>query len=475
MGTVKNTKNDFTKGSVASNILRMAIPMTIAQVVNVLYNIVDRMYIGRLPDEGMVALTGLGLTFPVISIVTAFANLCGSGGAPLCSIARGEGNHEEAENIMGNAFTLLLILGVALTGVVLAVKRPVLYAFGASDVTFPYADAYLTVYTLGSIFVMIGLGMNAFINSQGFGNFGMATVCIGAAANIVLDPIFIYLFDMGVQGAALATILSQFLSAVWVLKFLVGRRAILKLRFRHMRLRWRIVRRIVALGLSNFTMACTNSAVQVMCNSTLQFYGGDLYVGVMTVINSIREVVFMPISGTTQGALPVIGYNYGAHVYARVRQCIKFITKLCVVYATFVCIFLQIFPELMIRIFNDSPELIQAGARCVRIYSCCFFMMSLQMAGQNTFLALGRSKQAIFFSLLRKVIIVVPLVYILPRIGGLGVTGVFLSEPISDIIGGSACFITMMCTVWRELVAKEKAAKEAGELPEAEVPLPKKA
>ncbi len=458
---MKESKNDFTKGSVASNILRMAIPMTIAQIVNVLYNIVDRMYIGRLPDEGMVALTGLGLTFPVISIVTAFANLCGSGGAPLCSIARGEGNLDEAENIMGNAFTLLLMIGVALTGVVLAVKRPVLYLFGASDVTFPYADAYLTVYTLGSIFVMIGLGMNAFINSQGFGNFGMATVCIGAAANIVLDPIFIYLFDMGVQGAALATIISQFLSAAWVLKFLVGRRAILKLRLRHMRLRWRIVRRIVALGLSNFTMACTNSAVQVMCNSTLQFYGGDLYVGVMTVINSIREVVFMPISGTTQGSLPVMGYNYGARDYARVRQCIKFITKLCVVYATFVCVFLQIFPELMIRIFNDDPALIQAGARCVRIYSCCFFMMSLQMAGQNTFLALGRSKQAIFFSLLRKAIIVVPLVYILPRIGGLGVTGVFLSEPISDVIGGSACFITMMCTVWRELKRREKQEQEA--------------
>lgn len=463
---MRESKNDFTKGSVASNILRMAIPMTIAQIVNVLYNIVDRMYIGRLPDEGMVALTGLGLTFPVISIVTAFANLCGSGGAPLCSIARGEGNLDEAENIMGNAFTLLLMIGVALTGVVLAVKRPVLYLFGASDVTFPYADAYLTVYTLGSIFVMIGLGMNAFINSQGFGNFGMATVCIGAAANIVLDPIFIYLFDMGVQGAALATIISQFLSAAWVLKFLTGRRAILKLRLRHMRLRWRIVRRIVALGLSNFTMACTNSAVQVMCNSTLQFYGGDLYVGVMTVINSIREVVFMPISGTTQGSLPVMGYNYGARDYARVRQCIKFITKLCVVYATFVCVFLQIFPELMIRIFNDDPELIQAGARCVRIYSCCFFMMSLQMAGQNTFLALGRSKQAIFFSLLRKAIIVVPLVYILPRIGGLGVTGVFLSEPISDVIGGSACFITMMCTVWRELVAREKAERERTAIPE---------
>lgn len=460
MGSMKETKNDFTKGSVASNILRMAIPMTIAQIVNVLYNIVDRMFIGRLPGEGMLALTGLGLTFPVISIVTAFANLCGSGGAPLCSIARGEGDHEQAETIMGNAFTMLLTLGVLLTGVVLAVKEPVLYAFGASTETFPYADAYLSIYALGSIFVMTGLGMNAFINSQGFGKFGMVTVCLGAATNILLDPIFIYVLHMGVQGAALATILSQFVSAVWVLRFLTGRRAILKLRLRCMRLQWKIVRRIVALGLSNFTMACTNSAVQVMCNSTLQFFGGDLYVAIMTVINSIREVIFMPISGTTQGSLPVMGYNYGARDYARVRQCIKFITKLCVVYASLACVFLLSFPEVMIRIFNDDPALVSAGARCVRIYSCCYFMMSLQMAGQNTFLALGRSKQAIFFSLLRKAIIVVPLVYILPRIGGLGVDGVFLSEPISDIIGGTACFATMMCTVWRELKAKEKEMRE---------------
>ena len=461
MASVKDTKNDFTKGSIASNILRMAIPMTIAQIVNVLYNIVDRMFIGRLPAEGMLALTGLGLCFPIISIVTAFTNLCGSGGAPLCSIARGEGDTEKAETIMGNAFSMLLILGVVLTCVVLAIRRPVLYAFGASDDTFPYADAYITVYILGSLFVMIGLGMNPFINSQGFGNFGMITVCIGAATNIILDPIFIYVLHMGVRGAALATILSQAASATWVLRFLTGKRAILKLRLRCMRLQWPIVRRIVGLGLSNFTMACTNSAVQVMYNSTLQFFGGDLYVGIMTVINSIREVVFMPISGTTQGALPVMGFNYGARNYARVRQCITFILKLCVTYATLATIFLMAVPQVMIRIFSNDPDLLTEGARCVRVYFCAQFLMSMQMTGQNTFLALGRSKQAIFFSLLRKVIIVVPLVYILPRIGHLGVMGCFLSEPISDLIGGTACFTTMMLTVWRELVRKEKEEGQA--------------
>lgn len=450
-------QNDFTKGSVASNILKMAIPMTIAQIVNVLYNIVDRMFIGNLPGDGMLALTGLGLTFPVISIITAFANLCGSGGAPLCSIARGEGDKEKAETIMGNAFSMLLILSVVLTGAVLLFKEPVLYAFGASSDTFPYANAYITIYCLGTLFMMTGLGMNAFINSQGFGKFGMATVCIGAVTNLILDPIFIYGFHMGVRGAALATILSQMTSAVWVLRFLTSRRAILRLRLPCMRLRWSIVRRIIGLGTSNFTMSMTNSAVQVMCNSTLQFFGGDLYVAIMTVINSIREVIFMPISGTTQGALPVMGYNYGAKNYPRVRQSIVFITKVCVIYATAACIFLLAAPQVMIRIFNDDPALIAEGAKCVRIYSCFYFMMSLQMAGQNTFLALGRSKQAIFFSLLRKAIIVVPLVYILPRIGNLGVYGVFLSEPISDIIGGVACFTTMMLTVWRELRKKEQA------------------
>ena len=287
--------------------------MTMAQLINVLYSVVDRMYLGRLP--GHLALTGLGLTMPIISILMGLANLCGVGGAPLCSIHRGKGENGEAEYVMGNAFALLLILGAAATVLFLLIKRPMLYLFGASDDTFPYADAYLTVYLLGTIFVMVGLGMNPFINSQGFAKTGMLTVGLGAIVNIVLDPIFIFVFDMGVVGAALATIIAQACSAVWVIIFLTGKRAILHLRLSRMRLSAERVKRIISLGLAGFFVNLTNSLVQVVCNATLQTWGGDLYVGVMTIINSIREVVLMPVTGLSNGSQPVLGYNYGAGEY----------------------------------------------------------------------------------------------------------------------------------------------------------------
>ena len=311
---------DFSQGSIAKNIMSLAVPMTAAQLINVLYSVVDRMYLGRLP--GHLALTGLGLTIPIVSIIMGFANLCGTGGAPLCSICRGRGDQEEAERVMGNAFTLLLIFGGAVTALFLIFKRPILYLFGASDATYPYADAYMTVYLLGTVFVMIGLGMNPFINAQGFGRVGMMTVGLGAVVNIVLDPIFIFWLDLGVQGAAWATVIAQGCSAVWVLVFLTGRKAALRLRPRYMVLKPARVRKIVSLGLSGFFMNLTNSLVQVVCNATLQVYGGDLYVGVMTIINSLREVFMMPIHGLSNGAQPVTGYNYGAGLYSRVRQSI---------------------------------------------------------------------------------------------------------------------------------------------------------
>ena len=302
-------KNDFSKGSIPKTILSLAAPMTMAQLINVLYSVVDRMYLGRLP--GHLALTGLGLTMPIISILMGFANLCGMGGAPLCSIYRGKGENEEAEYVMGNSFTLLLILGVLATAVCLLIKKPMLYLFGASDATFPYADAYLTIYLLGTIFVMVSLGLNPFINSQGFAKTGMMTVGLGAVVNIVLDPIFIFVLDLGVQGAALATILAQGCSAVWVLHFLTGKKAILRLRLSRMVLTSRRVKRILSLGLAGFFVNLTNSLVQVVCNATLQTWGGDLYVGVMTIVNSIREVVVMPLTGVSNGAQPVLGFNYG--------------------------------------------------------------------------------------------------------------------------------------------------------------------
>ena len=442
-------KNDFSQGSIPRNILSLALPMTAAQLVNVLYSVVDRIYLGRLPGSSHLALTGLGVTIPIVSIIMGLANLCGTGGGPLCSIYRGKGDEEEAENVMGNSFTLLLLLGAAATAFFLVLKRPILYLFGASDYTFPYADDYMTIYLCGTLFVMIGLGMNPFINAQGFGKTGMFTVVIGAVINIVLDPIFIFLMDMGVKGAALATVIAQGVSAVWVLQFLTGRRSILKLLRRCLPLQGKRVRRIIALGLSGFCMNMTNSLVQVVCNATLQFYGGDLYVGIMTIINSVREVFFMPVHGLTNGSQPVMGYNYGAGKYGRVRQSIRFGCGLTVAYAAAFWALAMAFPGLMIQIFNDEPEVIQAGIPALRIYFALFIPMSLQSAGQAVFVALGRSKQAVFFSLLRKAIINAPLTVILPI--WIGTNGVFIAEAVSQLVGGLACFVTMYCTVYRPL------------------------
>lgn len=447
-------KNDFSKGSIPRNILTMAAPMTLAQLINVLYSVVDRMYLGRLP--GHLALTGLGLTMPIVSILMGFANLCGMGGAPLCSICRGQGDDEEAEHILGNSFTLLLILGAAATLVFLLLKRPVLCLFGASEATFPYADAYLTVYLCGTLFVMVSLGMNPFINAQGFAKIGMMTVGLGAVVNIVLDPVFIFVLDMGVQGAALATVIAQGCSAVWVLKFLTGKRAILRLKFDCMALSARRVRKIVSLGLAGFFVNLTNSLVQVVCNTTLQAYGGDLYVGAMTIINSIREVVSMPVQGLSNGSQPVLGYNYGAGESRRVRQGIRFTSIVVVLYSAAAWAIIMLAPEAMIRLFTSEQPILDVGIPALRIYFSLFIIMSLQIAGQSVFTALGRSKNAIFFSLLRKAIINAPLTLLLPYLG-MGTDGVFVAEAVSQLIGGLACFLTMYAVVYRPLGSLERA------------------
>lgn len=448
-------KNDFSKGSVVKNILNLAVPMTLAQLINVLYNIVDRIYIGRIPDHATLSLTGIGLSLPMITMVTAFANLFGMGGAPLCSIERGRGNLEEAEKIMGNSFSMMMLFGVLLTGFGLLFKKPLLYAFGASDATWPFADAYITIYMLGSIFVMVGLGMNSFINSQGFGRIGMCTVLLGAAANLVLDPIFIFGLDMGIRGAALATVISQALSAAWILWFLTGKKAILRLKLSCMKPEFKRIKEITALGMSGFTMAITNCTVQVVCNATLQVYGGDLYVGIMTVINSLREVAIMPVHGVTNSAQPVMGFNYGAREYKRVKKAIVFTSVFSIFYTTLVWALLHGFPEFFIRMFNQDPALIEAGIPALRLYFFGFFMMSLQFAGQAVFVALGKSRQAVFFSIFRKVVIVTPLTLFLPSLLHMGTDGVFIAEPISNFVGGAACFGTMMLTVWRELTRKQ--------------------
>lgn len=444
-------RNDFSKGSIPRLITRLSLPMIGAELINALYSIVDRMFIGRIPEVGKLALTGIGVTFPFLMILSAFAVLSGMGGAPLVSIARGEGRDEYAERIMGVSFAMLLIFGAALTVAGFLVKGPVLTLFGASSETFPYANDYMSVYLLGTPFVMITLGMNPFINAQGFTRTGMLTVALGAAANLVLDPVFIFVFGMGVRGAALATIISQGLSAAWILIFLTGKKTILRIKLSLIRLRMDLVKKICALGVSSFTMNLTESTVQIVCNTTLQIFGGDTYVAVMTVISSIRQVLMMPLNGFSQGVQPVLGYNYGARRYDRVRAGFKFTTLVCFCYAVSACVVVLNFPMLFINIFNSDPELIGAGVPAIRLYFCAFWMLFMQMSAQRGFVALGKSRQAIFFSLLRKAFIVAPLAYILPRVTGLGVNGVFVAEVVSDVVGSSACFITFMLTVWPSL------------------------
>ena len=445
----RRVENDLGRDDIRALVRRIALPSMLAQFVSVLYSIVDRMYIGHIPGIGELALAGVGVCGPVVTMVGSVAFLVGVGGAPLLSIKRGEGDDDAARGILANCFLMLCVFSVALPAAILPFREPMLRLFGASDATYPYADAYMTIYLLGTIFVMIGLGMNPFITAQGFGGVGMMTVGLGALVNIVLDPIFIFGMGMGVRGAALATVIAQGCSALWVLRFLTGRRAILRLRVRNMALCAPRVRSIVTLGLSGFFMNLTNSLVQVVCNATLQAYGGDLYVGVMTIINSLREVFFMPVQGLSNGAQPVTGYNYGAGQYSRVRRSIRFSVAVTVAYAAAFWAVAMLFPGMLIRVFNNEPEVVEAGIPALRIYFCLFIPMSLQMAGQGVFVGLGRSKQAIFFSLLRKAVINAPLTVILPI--WMGTTGVFTAEAVSQLIGGLACILTMYFTVYRPL------------------------
>ncbi len=449
------SKSDFAKGSVYRHIIALAVPMILAQLVQMLYNIVDRIYIGHLPGASATALTGLGLTFPIITVVSAFTNLFGMGGTPLFSIARGEGDTAGAEKILGNTASLLFAGAFIIMAVCFGLMEPLLYLFGASDATYPYAKAYLQIYLIGTPFVMLGTGLNSFINAQGFGKTGMVTVMLGAVINIILDPVFIFLLDMGIEGAAVATVISQLISAVWVLLFLTGKKAVLKIRKENLRPRWGIVRKMLGLGTAGFAMSASNGIVQVACNTTLRAFGGDIYVGVMTVVNSVRDTVFLPAHGLAGAAQPVVGYNYGAGAYDRVKQAIRFTTVVSVIYILLAWLGVFLFPEALIRIFNDDPLLLEKGVPALHTYFFGIFMMSLQVAGQSTFVGLGLSKQAVFFSLLRKVFIVVPLTLWLPNVGGIGVNGVFLAEPVSNFLGGTACYVTMLFTVRRLLREKE--------------------
>ena len=449
-------QHDFSQGSVWRQILAQALPLTIAEIVQLLYNIVDRVYMGHLPEADSMALTGIGLVFPIVSLIGAFTSLFGTGGAPLFAIARGEHREERAGKIQGNVFFLLLASSLVLTTLCYLFKRPTLYLFGASDASYPFADAYLSIYLIGTPFSMLATGMNGFINAQGYPRIGMLTTMIGAVMNLILDPLFIFVFHMGVQGAALATIISQAFSCFWVLRFFFGSRTLIPLRRADMLLQKKLIKEILSLGVVGFIMKATNSLVQIACNATLQTWGGDLYVGIMTVINSVRDVLCLPVSGITSGAQPILGYNYGARKYERVRTGIRFMTVSAVSYTLVTWLLVLIFPRFFVSIFSSDPQMLLAGPDALKLYFFGFFFQAFQFSGQSVFQSLGDARHAVFFSLLRKAVIVTPLTLLLPRLG-LGVSGVFLAEPISNAVGGLACFLTMLFTVYRSLKTSQPA------------------
>ena len=454
-------KTDFSQGPVWRRILDQAGPLIVAQLVHLLYNVVDRIYLGHMGDGGGMALTGVGLTFPIVTLIMGFAALFGTGGVPLFSIARGAGDEARARRILGNSFTLQLVSSALLMVVGYLFMRPILFAFGASEDSFVYAKAYLDVYLVGTAFSMIATGLNGYINAQGFPRIGMLSIVIGAAANIALDPVFIFALGMGVKGAALATVISQGLSALWVLRFLTGQKAIIPLKRENMTLDGQVVRDIAKLGTANFIMQGTTCLVQIACNATLQQFGGDFYVGVMTVVNSVREIFLLPVNGITSGSQPVISYNYGARRYDRVLSGIRFNTLIGAGYTLVAWLLVLLLPRLWFGIFSDDPAMTEAGVEALRIYFFGFVCMALQFAGQSAFTALGDAPHAILFSLLRKAIIVVPLTLLLPRLG-FGVKGVFLAEPVSNAVGGTACYLTMRLTQLRRIrrLAKQTNGKE---------------
>lgn len=445
--------NDFSKGSVRRAILMQSGPLLIAQLIQLLYNVVDRVYIGRIPGVQGAALTGVGIVFPVISLITAFTDWFGVGGAPLFSIARGAGDRERARRLLGTTAWLLLWGSILITLLGILFVQPILYLFGASDATYPYAADYLRIYILGTVFFMCSSGLNYFINAQGFLKFGMMTTLLGAALNIVLDPILIFGMGWGVRGAAIATVLSQTVSAAWVFRFLLSGRADYRLECTLIRGDRRLLREILTLGFSGFIMKATNSLVQVVCNVQLRRFGGDLYVGIITIINSIRSIIELPLMTVTHGSQPVLAYQYGAKSFRRLRQGIAFQFLCGILYSLLVWLAVLRFPRFFVGIFTNSTEMLTHGVEAVRIYFASFIFMVGQSGSQTVFVSLGKSRRAIFFSMLRKVVIVVPLTLLLPCF--MGVNGVFAAEPVSNLLGGSAAFLTMYFTVYRKLPRAE--------------------
>ena len=455
--------NQLETAPIGKLVFKLAIPTVMAQLVNLLYNIVDRIYVGRIPEIGSLSLAGLGVTFPIILLVSAFAMLAGMGGASRAAVSMGEKDNDKAEKILGNCTMLLIIFSVVLAVVFMLTKNQILMKFGASEATLPYASDYISIYLVGTIFVQIALGLNLFITNQGFAKTSMMTVCIGAVLNIVLDPIFIYVFGMGVKGAALATIISQGVSCLWVLKFLTGKKTILKIHVKNLRLDRSIMLPVLGLGLSPFIMQATESLIQLTFTAGMQKYGGDDYVGAIAIIISCMQVVLMPIMGLTQGAQPIISYNYGAKNYARVKKCFKMMLLSAMAISWMVWAFVMFWPQALIYLFNDDPALLDIGVYGIRIFMFGLIIMFVQHSCQSTFVALGQAKISMFLALLRKIILLIPIALVLPPLfistgmfGLTGTDGLFYAEPIADILASVTTGILFLIYSRKLLRPEEK-------------------
>lgn len=455
-----NTSKDTRLGteSIPKLMVQLAVPSVIAQLINVLYNIVDRIYIGRIPQVGHLALTGVGVTFPILTLISAFSSFVGAGGAPLAAISLGKGEREKSEHILGNSFSMLLFFSVTLTILFQLGKEPLLYMFGASDNTITYAMDYITIYLWGTVFVQIALGLNLFITSQGQARTAMLSVLIGAVINIVLDPVFIFGLNMGVKGAAYATIISQAVSAAWVLWFLCSKKSSIRIRPCYLKLSGKIVKNISMLGISPFIMSSTESAISIVLNHGLQTYGGDLYVGSMTILQSVMQLLSIPIGGFTQGVQPIISYNYGAQKFDRVKKTAKLLISSTFLLSFLFTLMTLFFPGFFGSLFTSQPELLGLVKKVMPIYMFGMLIFGLQNGCQATFLGLGQAKISIFIALLRKVILLIPLAIILPRF--FGVMGIYYSEPIADLISATTA-ITLFFVSIRKILSPDALKKLA--------------
>ena len=459
MANTQKPKQDMGTGSVKKLMLKMAVPALVGQVVNLLYNVVDRIYIGHIPEIGGLALTGVGLFTPILMLITASAMLAGAGGAPRAAIAMGRGDKDAAEKIMGNCFTVLLLLAVLLTSVFYFAAPTLLRLFGASDATLPYAVTYGRIYILGSVSVLIVMGMNVFITTQGFASMSMLTTVIGAVINIALDPIFIFALDMGVAGAAYATIISQIVSAIWILLFLTGKKTILKLKPANMKLEKQIIMPCLGLGISSFVMVSTESILSISFTSSLARFGGDVAVGAMTVLTSINQLITMPLSGICQGGQPLISYNYGARKFDRVKEAFFCQFGVCVAYTTVFWALLMLMPNVFAGIFTSDVALVDYTAWALRIFLACGFSVGFQISCQQAFMALGQAKISLIMALLRKVFLLIPMIFVLPLFFQNKAFAVFLAEPVSDFIA-AAVTTFMFFRFFIKMLKEGKAAQQ---------------